>query len=39
MIDPRDIADVAAVALSEPVARELVLTGRRWSRSTTSPPS
>jgi uncharacterized protein YbjT (DUF2867 family) len=27
MIDPRDIADVAAVALSEPVARELVLTG------------
>jgi uncharacterized protein YbjT (DUF2867 family) len=27
MIDPRDIADVAAVALTEPVARELVLTG------------
>ena len=27
MIDPRDVADVAAVALTEPVARELVLTG------------
>ena len=27
MVDPRDIADVAAVALTEPVAGELVLTG------------
>jgi uncharacterized protein YbjT (DUF2867 family) len=27
MIDPRDVADVAAVALTEPVGRELVLTG------------
>lgn len=27
MIDPRDIADVAAVALTEPVARVLALTG------------
>jgi uncharacterized protein YbjT (DUF2867 family) len=27
MVDPRDIADVAAVALTEPVGRELVLTG------------
>ena len=27
MIDPRDVADVAAVALTETVARELVLTG------------
>jgi len=27
MIDPRDVADVAAVALTQPVAPELVLTG------------
>ena len=39
MVDPRDVAAVAAVALTAPVPRELPLTGPPSSPSTTSPPS